>query len=146
MKDSFWDEPTIRYVGRTRTGLRLGNPWCEKYSRQARYFVETKQEAIDNYREWLHKKIIKDYILGVPTIAFDKWEVGYLTQVIVLARDIQSNRVLSLGCWCVTTLNYEPVPDGQEKCHAEILYKACLQLIDHWKKQDLLAARKNANE
>lgn len=48
--------------------------------------------------------------------------------MIALAIDIRNKKVNTLVCHCINAGNYQPVGDGMEQCHAEILYKACLEI------------------
>jgi hypothetical protein len=131
MKDDLWNLPGLHYVGRTKHVLGLGNPWSHKANRQARYLVNTNREALYRYREWLMKKLIPNWISGLGVIGLDNWEAEYLKRVVLLSEQIQNGTYTSLGCWCINVENYVLVADGLEKCHAEILYKACLTLIAH---------------
>ncbi|WP_375501669.1 DUF4326 domain-containing protein [uncultured Nostoc sp.] len=129
-RDDLWDDSTIKYVGRSKNALGLGNPWSHLNARQARFYVSTPQAALDAYRYWLLKKLIPHYLSGMRFVGIEDWEKEYLSKVIQLSVHIKAGKYTSLGCWCINIQNYLLVPDGYEKCHAEILYKACLQLIE----------------
>lgn len=133
MSPILWDSMGLEYVGRTKYALNLGNPWSHKTNAQARYLVSTREESLYRYREWLNK-LIRNWTTGLRFVGLELWEQQYLGRVIQLATDIDSGYIHSLGCWCINVENYIPVPDGLEKCHAEILYKGCLQLIEHLNK------------
>ncbi|MBD2494998.1 DUF4326 domain-containing protein [Nostoc sp. FACHB-280] len=140
MTPILWSLGGLEYVGRTKYALNLGNPWSHKVNTQARYLVDTPGEALYRYREWLNNKLIRNWTTGCRYTGLELWEQQYLARVIQLATDINSGYVHSLGCWCINVENYLPVPDGLEKCHAEILYKGCLQLIEHFSKEEKINA------
>ncbi|MEH2172195.1 DUF4326 domain-containing protein [Nostoc sp.] len=129
-RDELWDDSTVKYVGRSGKALGLGNPWSHKNGRQVRYYTSTPQAALDNYRHWLLEKLVPHYNSGLKFIGLEDWEKVYLSRVVLLSQEIESGKYTSLGCWCINVHDYVPVPDGYEKCHAEILYKACLQLVE----------------
>lgn len=63
-------EPYDIYIGR---GSKFGNPFSHKYSKYAEVFVDTREEAIECYKNWLGtrpdlveaaKKELKGKILG----------------------------------------------------------------------------------
>lgn len=128
--------PGLQYVGRRKWTLGLGSPWTHQNSRQARYWVKTKEEALDNYRTWL-KKCIDLHLLPFGSTGLQDWEKAYMHQVAKLAHDIRIGSIVVLGCYCIDIYNYQLVPDGLERCHAEILYKACLRLIKHWENMEV---------
>lgn len=130
-RNDLWDDSTVKYVGRSKKALGLGNPWSHTNTRQARFLTSTPTAALDAYRHWLLEKLIPNYLSGMRFVGIEDWEKDYLSKVIQLSMYIESGKYTSLGCWCVNIQNYLPVPDGFEKCHAEILYKGCLQLINH---------------
>ena len=140
MNNDLWDEPTLAYVGRRKHHLGLGNPWGISQARQVIYPVNTKKEAIDKYRQWFLGKAVKNYISGLHLIGLEFWETEYMVKVVALAKSIQQGECTSLGCWCIDILNYTLVSDGAEKCHAEILYKGCLQLIEYWEESQCMSA------
>ncbi len=133
MTATLWNEPTLQYVGRSRHGLGLGNPWgvasgrqSESTARHIRYWVTNNGEALYRYREWFLGKLVKNYTAGMGYVGLDEWERVYLSKIVVLSREIRQGKVHSLGCFCVNINNYQPVKEGLEECHAEILYKGCL--------------------
>lgn len=128
--NDIWDEEDFTYVGRSRNALLLGNPWCHTESSQAKFHVPTLQQALNNYREWLFKKIINNLICAVGKWNLEAWEIDYTTRLIALTKKVKDKQVKRIGCWCIEVEKYIPVLDGDEKCHAEILYKGCLLLIE----------------
>ncbi|MBH8553403.1 hypothetical protein I8751_13665 [Nostocaceae cyanobacterium CENA357] len=131
LDSELWDEPTLKYVGRSKYALGLGNPWGYQNNRQARFIVNNLAESLYRYREWLMTRLVPNWISGLGFTGLNDWERDYLVKVINLATQIEKGEIDSLGCWCINVKKYLVVPDGLEKCHAEILYKACLHLIAH---------------
>lgn len=136
MNDDAWEDIHLAFVGVSRKRLGLANPFAYRNERHSISKVSSKQEALDEYRKWLIEKCIARYKSGLRDIGLEHWEKMYLSRVVILAKKIQAQQITSLGCWCINSKNYIPVPDGYERCHAEILYKACLSLIDFWRKID----------
>jgi hypothetical protein len=77
---------------------KLGNPYTHnKNSKYAKYIVETRDLAIDNYKEWLKDKIMND-------------DNDILNELNNLRNFYMKNNKINLVCWCK--------PD---RCHGDIL-------------------------
>jgi hypothetical protein len=61
-------------------------------------------------------------------LALDDFERVYLSKFLSLANKIAQGKVRKLLCNDFHKMHYFPVPDGQEKSHAEILYKESVKL------------------
>ncbi|MBD2210199.1 hypothetical protein H6G27_09945 [Nostoc linckia FACHB-104] len=126
-----YDGDDCEYVGYSKQTLGLANPWSHQNQIQARWKTTTKGEALYRYREWLLGRLVANFISGIRFTGLDDWEVSYLKRVIWLSGRIETEQTRVLKVLeDINELNYHPVPDGMEKSHAEILYKACLQLIE----------------
>lgn len=131
MKPELWYDSELHYVGRSRYGLGLGNPWAVptgtgSADRQVKYWVNSKADALANYEAWFIGKLIKNYTSGLGYIGLEPWEKSYLSGAIILSRSIRQGLIKRLGCFCVNLVNYVPSEDVPAQCHAEILYKGCL--------------------
>lgn len=123
-----WNKPGLVYVGRINKNgsIGLGNPYGTKWNSLAYYYVSSEEKALNRYRDWVEMIISalkKDRISSLR-----KAQQDYYKEMAKLAEAIQEKECIALGCWCITIKNYIPVPDGKERCHAEILYKACLKI------------------
>jgi len=87
------------YVGR---GSPLGNPWTHTSSKRASFQVDTREEAIAKYGEWITDRLRYS---NSQSRAFNE-----------CVRKLVAERELTLMCFC------KPLP-----CHADILAKLMLQ-------------------
>ncbi|QLE54827.1 DUF4326 domain-containing protein [Nostoc sp. TCL26-01] len=126
-----WYTPGLEYVGKSSKALVLANPWNHRNGRHVRYLTTNRGEALYRYREWMMTRLIPNWVSGLKYHGLHDWEKEYLARVVDLSERIERGEVTSLGCWCINVENYLMVPSGTEKCHAEILYKACSHLIAH---------------
>lgn len=78
----------------------LGNPFTHKpNTKYGRIIVDTREEAINNYEDWLKNKILeKDEII--------------LNELKKLVDFYKKNNQINLVCWC-----------KPESCHGDILKK-----------------------
>jgi hypothetical protein len=130
MYEEAWLQPHIYYVGKSKLGLGLANPWSHTKHPMARFEAASKSEALYKYKEWLFTKLLPSLDIPGGFGFLDDWEKRYLSAVIHLARLIKLGNVRTLGCWCVNILNYKSTDTQSEECHAQMLYKACNQLIE----------------
>lgn len=126
-----------KYVGRLRNAghIGLGNPYSSNKDPKAYYWVKTKEEALEKYRQWLDG-IINCWKQGdIYVMPFN--ERTYLYQMINLMSDIKNKKVDTLVCHCINIGNYQLAEDDKEKCHAEILYKKILYMQEYIEKTGL---------
>src|SRR5690348_106670 len=96
-------DSTYFYIGR---GTPLGNPWSDKQNTAALYRVETPQQAISKYNDWLAAQIEK----GEGPV------FNALQQLKALAA---RGEQLKLACSC-----------SPELCHGNVV-KATVELLIH---------------
>lgn len=120
----------IKYVGRGESldELGLGNPFSHKPTKVAKWTVSTLEESISEYRKWLWKLL--KAALAKNTQGLEPWEREYLKKVLALTKDIKKGKVDGLMCWCINFPNYQANNPIAPKCHAQILYKAIIWLLD----------------
>lgn len=125
----------IQYVGRGKSlaELGLGNPFSHKQTKVAVWLVGSLEESISEYRKWLFKllkaALVKD------TKGLEIWERQYLKKVLALAKDVKQGNIEGLMCWCINFPNYQADSKVAPKCHAQILYKAIIWLLDQLEQQ-----------
>ncbi|MBD2629907.1 hypothetical protein [Trichormus variabilis] len=134
-KDGYIGNPRLVYCGRPRKDeyycqqllIGLGNPYSWRNSKKAKFKVKNLAESLSEYRKWLWKLICcyRDRNLD----KLHPWEFRYWQLMKHLAIVIAKGNIDGLVCFCREIHNYLPVK-GQEKCHTQILYSACLYLID----------------
>jgi hypothetical protein len=81
------------YVGR---GSPLGNPFSHKSGTMAEFQVETRDEAVEKYRQWLAGQLREG---GWAALTFHE-----------LVQFYKDFGYLKLACWCVP-----------KRCHAEVI-------------------------
>lgn len=133
-KDGLIGQPGLVYCGRPKTNnwshgqllIGLGNPFSWKQTKLAKFKVKNLEESLSGYRRWLFKLLLAHKEQRLKGL--EPWEVDYLEKTLELARSINKGEVSGLICWCVNVKDYVPEKD-KEKCHTQILYAACLWLI-----------------
>jgi hypothetical protein len=121
----------IQYVGRCQYNLGLGNPYSHVDGSQVQFITQTREKATEYYREWI-AAIINNWMYRGASSVFG-YERKYLSKVLQLAQDIHNRKITALATYDFHAINYQPVADGQEKAHAEVLYKQCLRIIQFTK-------------
>ncbi|MBD2499865.1 hypothetical protein [Anabaena azotica] len=113
------------YVGQLLIGL--GNPYSWKRNKKAKFQVKNLDESLTKYRKFTWKLICcyRDRKLD----ELQPWEFRYWQLMNLLAIAIMNNEIDGLVCWCTEIQDYVPIK-GQEVCHTQILYAACLYMID----------------
>lgn len=81
------------YIGRPS---EWGNPWSHRPSKFTIFLVETREEAVKNFREWLLGENFQDVL---------QWE-----RTLILT-NLHKLKGKTLGCWC----NAE-----KEACHGQV--------------------------
>ncbi len=129
-------KPGLVYCGRPKTDswyrgqllIGLGNPFSWKPTRLAKFKVKNLEESLSGYRHWLfkllsaHKEQCREDL--------EPWEIEYLHKTLELAQVVKRNEVYGLVCWCINIKNYVPVKSEKKQCHTQILYAACLWIIE----------------
>jgi hypothetical protein len=120
----------IEYVGRGKSlaELGLGNPFSHKETKVAKWVVGSLEESISEYRKWIYK-LVKAAI-AKNTEGLEAWEKQYLKKVLALAKNIKQERIEGLMCWCINIQDYQASSKATPKCHAQILYKAIIWLLN----------------
>lgn len=80
------------YIGRP---TKWGNPWSHKNNTLAEFQVNTREEAIENYRKWLSGEDFENVLIEQR-----KW----------ILKNLPCLKDKILGCWC-----------APKSCHGEIL-------------------------
>ena len=80
------------YIGRPSL---WGNPWSHKEGTQAEYKVETREDSVDCYRQWLKGTDFEDVLQ-------DKRRA--------IMKRLQELKGKKLGCWC-----------SPSSCHGDVL-------------------------
>lgn len=122
----------IQYVGRYQYNLGLGSPYSHVIGYQVQFLTKTKQEAVNKYRDWLGE--IVEVWINEGTSAILGYNGEYFSKVITLAQKIHNRQITALATYDFHAIDYQPVKDGEEKSHAEILYKQCLKINNIRKK------------
>jgi hypothetical protein len=60
--------------------------------------------------------------------ALSNYDGIYLLKIIQLAQSIHNKQTTALATYGFHSINYQPVSDGEEHNHAEVLYKQCLNI------------------
>ncbi|MGB3204210.1 MAG: DUF4326 domain-containing protein [Crinalium sp.] len=120
----------IKYVGRGKSlaELGLGNPFSHKETKVAVWLVDSLEDCISEYRKWLYKLL--KAALAKDTERLELWEKQYLKKVVALAKEIRKGDVEGLMCWCINFPNYQADSKVAPKCHAQILYKGIVWLLN----------------
>ena len=85
------------YIGR---GSVLGNPYTHKQGTKAEFVVDTVQEAVDNYSDWLDQKLkSKDRLV--------------CDEMNKLYKYYKTHKELNLICYCKWK--------GNELCHGDVI-------------------------
>jgi hypothetical protein len=105
--------------------------------------VQNLEESLSGYRYWLFRLLDERrcslHSAATTTMkahkqqhleAREPWERDYLEKTLELARIIARGEVSGLVCWCINTNNYVPDKSKTKQCHTQILYAACLWLIE----------------
>ncbi|MBD2440602.1 DUF4326 domain-containing protein [Nostoc sp. FACHB-110] len=134
-RDGYVSNPRLIYCGRPKNDeylcqqllIGLGNPFTWKPTKKAKFKVRNLAESLSKYRQWLWKLICcyKDRNLE----QLQPWEFRYWQFMKCLAIAISNHQVDGLVCWCIEAKDYVPAK-GLEKCHTQILYCACLYMIE----------------
>lgn len=137
-RDAYCGQEGLVYVGRPRREkyikgqllIGLGNPFSWKKSKYIKGKVNNLEESLSAYRLWLFK-ILEKYKKGTAKQELETWERDYLRKVLALCQAIAQGKVKGIVCWCIQKEDYRPVKGLKDKkCHAQILYGACLSLIE----------------
>ncbi len=123
------------YCGRPKTKrysfnqllIGLENPFSCQSNSVAKFQVTSLEECLKEYRKWLFKLLVSYQNCDLNKL--QPWEFNYLQHTLNLAEAISKNEVSGLVCWCVNHKSYVPTK-GFEKCHTQVLYAACLWLIE----------------
>jgi len=86
-------KPFDIYVGRPSI---FGNPWTHKIGTQADFIVATREEAVNNFREWLEGTKFQDVLQRVRA---------------AIRVSLPSLKDKTLACWC----------GEKDPCHAKVL-------------------------
>jgi len=75
----------------------IGNPFSHKKSIYAEYYVENRDNAIDNYREWLKYQLSEN-------------NIDIITELKNIQDFYKKNNNINLVCWC-----------SPKRCHGEVI-------------------------
>jgi|SanBayMetagenome_1026888.scaffolds.fasta_scaffold53165_1 hypothetical protein len=128
-KNGYIGNTKIVYCGRLKSNKqwKLGNPFSWKRS-QARWLVKDLKECLDKFKLFTWDLINERWNKFNPEdIEFAQ---QYWTQMKSLANQIKQGEVDALTCFCGEWKNFTPVKGVPYECHTQILYAACLYMIE----------------
>lgn len=150
-RDGLVGQPGLVYCGRPKTNtmycgqllIGLGNPFSWKQTKLAKFKVQNLEESLSGYRHWLFR-LLDERRCSLRSDAtttmkahkqqhlksIEPWERDYEEKTLELARRIARGEVSGLVCWCISINNYVPDKSKAKQCHTQILYGACLWLIE----------------
>lgn len=101
--------------------LGLGNPFSHKNTQNCVWRVDTLEECLGNYAEWLKYLIRNEH----SQVNLTDWEQLYLCRFLHLCRILDS--VGSMVCFCVNTGHN--TKNTRIECHTQILWNTAVWYV-----------------